>query len=198
MGVEWLRPAVLGGLALLAIPLAIHLATNIPVRRVVVPSLRLVDRRWPRARRRRHLRDPWLLALRLFIVAAAVVAGAGPLITTPGRETAWARRTARAVVVDRGLPESARGAVAAVTAAERSTATVAETFGSIRSTAALSPLALAWLSRQAPARRGDRVRRRQRQPARSGGGRGDSSGHRHPRARGRRRPVADRPTLDRQ
>jgi hypothetical protein len=85
-------------------------------------------------------------------VAAAVVASAGPLITTPGRQAAWARRTARAIVVDRGLPEAARGAVDAVTSAERSTATVAETFPADPLDASV-PLALAWLSRQAPARR---------------------------------------------
>jgi hypothetical protein len=152
MGVEWLWPAALGGLGLLAVPIAVHLFARTPVVRVVVPSLRLIAPRVARRRRRRHLRDPWLLALRLFIVAAAVIASAGPLVTTPAREALWARRTARAVVVDRGLPESALGAVGALIAAESSSATVAETFGAAPVDGRV-PLALAWLARQGPAQR---------------------------------------------
>ena len=152
MGVEWLRPSALGGLVLLAVPVAIHLFARTPVERVVVPSLRLIERRVVRLRRRRHLRDPWLLAVRLLVVAAAVVAAAGPLVTTPARAAAWARRTSRAIVVDRGLTASARDAVAGIVAAEEASSTVAERFDADPVDAAV-PLALAWLARQAPAQR---------------------------------------------
>ena len=152
MGVEWLRPSALGALVLLAIPVAIHLVARTPVERVIVPSLRVIERDVVRLRRRRHLRDPWLLAVRLYIVAAAVVAAAGPLVTTPARTAAWARRTSRAIVVDRGLPESARDPVAAIVAAEADGVMVAERFAADPVDAAV-PLALAWLAHQAPARR---------------------------------------------
>ena len=111
MSVWWLTPAALAGLALLAVPIAIHLFARTPVRRIVVPSLRPVAAQVPMLRRRRHLRDPWLLAVRLLTVAAAVAASAGPLLVTPAREAQWASRVARAVIVDGAV---ANGATAGV------------------------------------------------------------------------------------
>ena len=86
MAIHWLTPAALAGLVLLAIPIAIHLVARTPVKRVVVPSLRLVDRQVPRLRRRRHPRDLALLALRLGALGAAAVASAGPLLVTGAQQ----------------------------------------------------------------------------------------------------------------
>ncbi|MGE0359648.1 MAG: BatA domain-containing protein [Vicinamibacterales bacterium] len=149
MTIDWLTPAVLAGLLLLVVPVAAHLYARTPVRRLVVPSLRPVDPGRLRVHRRRHLRHPSLLLVRLATVAAAVAAAAGPLVTTPQRSAAWAARTARAVVIDRGVPPSA---VEAAVAAERAETTAVEVFGADPVDGAI-PLALAWLDRQGPARR---------------------------------------------
>jgi hypothetical protein len=151
--VEWLAPAVWAGLVLLAVPIAIHLFARTPVRRVVVPSLRVVTARIPRLRRRRHLRDPWLLAVRLLIVAAAVLASAAPLIITPARRAAWAGQVVRAVIVDTaatGGGTSDAVARATGTASAGALAVRVFTAGSLDSAV---PGALAWLARQPPARR---------------------------------------------
>ena len=149
MGIEWLSPAVLGGLVLVAIPIAIHLFARTPVTRVVVPSVRVIAQTTPRLRRRRRLRDPWLLAVRLVTVVAAVLASAGPLFVSRSREAAWARRTVRAIVVD-----------GAVGAAEASAAIADERAGALDAEVIVAqPVddglarAVGWLSRQPPALR---------------------------------------------
>jgi hypothetical protein len=153
MTIDWATPAALAGLLLLALPIAVHLFARMPVRRVVVPSLRPLAGGRLRLRRRRHLRHPGLLLVRLAIVASAVAAAAGPLVTTPGRRAAWANRTARAVVIDRGLPASAQAALNPAIAEERAgAAVVTERFDADPVDASL-PRALAWLARQGPARR---------------------------------------------
>ena len=117
--------------------------------RVVVPSVRVIAQTTPRLRRRRRLRDPWLLAVRLVTVVAAVLASAGPLFVGQSREAAWARRTVRAIVVD-----------GAVGAAEASTAIADERAGALDAEVIVAePVddglarAVGWLSRQPPALR---------------------------------------------
>lgn len=150
MSVWWLTPAALAGLALLAVPIAIHLFARTPVRRIVVPSLRPVAAQVPKLRRRRHLRDPWLLAVRLLTVAAAVAASAGPLLVTPAREAQWASRVARAVIVDSAVANGATaGGLEQAIAAATAGATTAEVFSADPPDSAV-PGALAWLSRQPP------------------------------------------------
>lgn len=150
MRVEWLLPAALAGLALVAVPILVHLFAHTPPTRVVVPSLRLVARLAPRLRRRRFLRDPWLLALRIGAVALAALAAASPLFVTALREQGWATRTARALVVVPG-PAGAGALTAAVTD-ERREAFASEVF-EVDEAADGVPRALAWLDRQAPSRR---------------------------------------------
>ena len=149
MGIEWLSPAVLGGLVLVAVPIVIHLFARTPVTRVVVPSVRVIAQTTPRLRRRRRLLDPWLLAVRIVTVVAAVLASAGPLLVNRSREAGWARRTVRAIVVD--------GAVGAVEASpaiadERAGALDAEVIVAEPVDGGLAR-AVGWLSRQPPAQR---------------------------------------------
>jgi hypothetical protein len=146
---EFLSPAMLLGLALVAVPIAIHLFARTPVTRIVVPSLRLLVARTPHLRRRRVLRDPWLLAVRTATVAAAVVAAAGPLLITPGRESRWAEPTVRAIVVDSAV---ASPAVEAAVSAARSGALAVEVITADPIEGGVTR-GLAWLATQPPARR---------------------------------------------
>ena len=152
MAIHWLTPAALAGLVLLAIPIAIHLVARTPVTRVVVPSLRLVDPRLPRLRRRRHVRDLALLALRLGALAAAAVASAGPLLVTGAQQNAWSSTTIRAIVSDSGSTGAARAAGEAAVAEEQRTADASALFAADPLDAAL-PQAVAWLEQQPPGRR---------------------------------------------
>ena len=148
--VEWLTPRVWAGLVLLAVPLAIHLFARTPVRRIVVPSLRAVAARAPRLRRRRHLRDPWLLAVRLLVVAAAVLASAAPLVVTPTRRAVWAERTVRAVVVDGAATGTASPDAIAQAIAAASLDAIAVRVFTAEPVDSVVPSALAWLARQPP------------------------------------------------
>src|SRR4051794_7950606 len=100
MQVAWTAPAALWGL-LLALPIALHLLQRPRLPRVVLPSLRFVPRTPLAAARRRVLHDVPLLLVRTATIASAVVALAGPVLVSGGRQRAWDARVARAVIVDR-------------------------------------------------------------------------------------------------
>jgi hypothetical protein len=104
-------PAVLWSLALVAIPVLIHLLLRPQIARVRFPSLRFVPASRLASARRRIVHDWPLLLVRMAIVALAVVALSGPVLVTPGRERAWTSRTVRAIVVD---AEAAMSAAARV------------------------------------------------------------------------------------
>jgi hypothetical protein len=109
MSIAWLNPAALWGLALLAIPLAIHLLVRQQTRSVHFPSLRFLRETALAAFRRRAIQDAVLLACRAAIVIAAVLALAAPVLQTSARTAQYANRLSRAVVqlddgsVDAGL-----------------------------------------------------------------------------------------------
>ena len=108
MSVAWLAPMALLGVALVAIPIAIHLLVRQQSRRVEFPSLRFLLPSQLAAFRRRNLQDAWLLACRAAIVAVAALALAGPLLQTASRSAGYGARTARAVIVEPGIePPSA-------------------------------------------------------------------------------------------
>ena len=71
-------PLWLIALATLAIPLALHLWSRRPRRLIRVGSLRHLDGLTPTRARSARLSQPWLLLLRLAILAAIVLALAGP------------------------------------------------------------------------------------------------------------------------
>jgi len=80
MSLSFLAPlALLGGL-LVAVPIFLHLIDRRRVPRVVFPAMRFLLAAQQRLRRRRRLRDPWLLLLRLLALLALVVAFSGPQV----------------------------------------------------------------------------------------------------------------------
>jgi hypothetical protein len=98
--IAWLNPAALAGLAVLAIPVVIHLLRRHQAARMMFPSLRFVHPARTAALRLRRVSDPWLLLVRLAILALAAAAAAQPVMLTPFRLSAWNARVARAIVVD--------------------------------------------------------------------------------------------------
>ena len=102
MSIVWLTPAALLGLALVALPIAIHLLVRQPGRRVDYPSLRFLRSSQLAAFRRRTIQDALLLICRVALVAAAVMALAGPVIQSPARVEGYSDRVARAVIVEPG------------------------------------------------------------------------------------------------
>jgi hypothetical protein len=83
---SWLQPALLAGLAALAVPVLVHLVQRELRGGRAFPSLMFLERVPFPSRRRRRLRDLLLLALRLLALTALVLAFAGPVL--PPRETA--------------------------------------------------------------------------------------------------------------
>jgi hypothetical protein len=158
--IHWLNPAALAGLALLALPILIHLLRTRQAERISFPSLRFVLPTKTAAVRLRLPADWLLLLARLGIVAAAVTAVAGPVIVTPLRVRAWNARTARAVIVDAapGIPVADGSGKAWLDAAreiaaieERSAVTAVRIEGVSVSDALVR--ATSWLSHVPPARR---------------------------------------------
>ena len=145
MSISWLAPAVLLGTALVAVPIAIHLLVRQQGRRVAYPSLRFVSPSALAAFRRRTVQDAALLACRMAIVVAAVLALAGPVLQTEARTAAHGRRVARAVILLRGTPPEAATAAAGE-------AFVSQTFTRANLDDAIAG-AVRWLGEQPPARR---------------------------------------------
>ena len=96
----WNHPAALAGLAVLALPILVHLLVPRHAARVLFPAMRFVPAVRAAAVRLRAPSDLALLLLRLAIVAAAALAAAQPLLVTSGRARGWGARIARAVIVD--------------------------------------------------------------------------------------------------
>jgi hypothetical protein len=98
--VLWLNPSALFALAAVASPILIHILIQRRAERFPFPTLRFLQPTRLAAIRRHVLEDIVLLAVRVALLAAAVVALAGPLFVTTARRQAWDRRIVRAVVVD--------------------------------------------------------------------------------------------------
>lgn len=145
MSLIWLSPIVLWGTALVALPVAIHLLARQRSRRVEYPSLRFVQPSALAALRRRAVQDAALLACRAAIVAAAVMALAGPVLQTPSRSAGYESRVARAVVL---MPGTSSQAAAAATGG----AFVSQTFTRAALDDAIAD-AVRWLGAQPPAQR---------------------------------------------
>ena len=149
--IVWLFPAALAGLVAVAGPVLVHLLHRQQARRVIVPTIRFVRAGELSAGRLRRLADPWLLLIRIAIVACAALALARPLLLNDARRAGWSDRIARVVLVD--ASDSARPHVdAAQLDAEMSgghPATVIETSDLRRGLRR----AVAWLDDSPPARR---------------------------------------------
>jgi hypothetical protein len=96
MNITWFAPAAFAGLALIALPIAIHLLVRQQTRTLPYPSLRFLRETALAAFRRRRLEDALLLLCRAGILVVAVVALAGPIVQTPSRTASYSRRIARA------------------------------------------------------------------------------------------------------
>jgi hypothetical protein len=119
--IELLRPAALAGLLAIAGPILLHLLRRQRADRVSFPSLRFLRASRTSAVRLRLPSDGWLLALRVAIIAAAVLALSQPLFVPAGRRHAWNGRLARAIVIDtsRGMGAWRLQAIEAADAEER-------------------------------------------------------------------------------
>ena len=111
MSIAWLAPAALFGATLIVMPIAVHLLVRQHARVQAFPSLRFLRETQLAALRRRRIEDAALLLCRVAIIAAAIVALAGPVVVTPARTAGQASRTSRAVIL---TDESGQASAAAV------------------------------------------------------------------------------------
>lgn len=87
---SWLHPALLFGLLLSAVPIALHLLLRARPKRQVFPALRLLQQRRMQNQRRMRLRHLWLLLLRMALIAVLVLAIARPSLPAANYQpTTW-------------------------------------------------------------------------------------------------------------
>jgi hypothetical protein len=98
MSMFWTAPAAFVGLALVVLPIAIHLLARQQIRTLPYPSLRFLGQTQLAAFRRRSIEDAALLLCRVAIVAIAALALAGPVLQTAAKEAANSGRVSRAIV----------------------------------------------------------------------------------------------------
>lgn len=103
MGIGFLVPAFLAGLAALAIPLLMHLRHRDKNRPFRFPSLMFLEQLPIRTSQRQRITDWPLLLLRALAVAALVLAFARPVLTDNAATGTDTRRRAVVVVIDRSL-----------------------------------------------------------------------------------------------
>ncbi len=90
MSLGLLAPLALLGTLMIAVPVLLHLIDRKRVPRVDFPPYRLLVAAQKRLKRRRRIRDPWLLAARILVLAALVLAYARPVLTYHTRAAAGA------------------------------------------------------------------------------------------------------------
>jgi Aerotolerance regulator N-terminal len=120
VSLDWLSPAALAGLAVIAGPVLVHLLRRQRAPRVTFPTVQFLVPARATAARLRRPSDLLVLCLRIAIVTAAAIAAAQPVFVTDWRRAAWEQRVARVLVIDD--TESIAGAVSRVrdaVAAER-------------------------------------------------------------------------------
>ena len=146
----WLNPVALALLPLAAVPILIHLLFRRRATRVPFPSVRFIVASDRSSVRIRRPTDILLLAVRVAIVAIAVLALSRPLWLTDARARALGERTTRAVVVDTSASvDAARAREAA--AAETRSAFAARQFEGVDLSIELGRAA-SWLSSAGPGR----------------------------------------------
>lgn len=145
MSIAWMAPAALGGIALVVLPIAVHLLVRQLARQMPFPSLRFLQETQLASLRRRRIQDAGLLVCRMLIIATAALALAGPVLITSARMTAFAARTSRAIVVVDAADETATGPL-------REDAFRSEVFTRARLVDALAD-ATRWLGQQPPSSR---------------------------------------------
>jgi hypothetical protein len=128
--IVWLNPMALAGIGVAAVPILIHLLRQHRAERIPFPSVRFIHPSRTAAVRLRRVQDPWLLLVRVAILAAAACALAQPVMLTPARLAAWNAKVSRAVVVDTSGSMRLHGAEAA--AREAATAEVHSASSAVR------------------------------------------------------------------
>ena len=98
MSIAWLLPAALAGMALVVLPIAVHLLVRQHSRTQLYPSLRFLRETQLAAFRRRTIQDAALLLCRSAIIALVAIALAGPVLQTPARTAGYANRVSLAAV----------------------------------------------------------------------------------------------------
>ena len=98
-----LLPSALLLLGLVGLPVLAHLTRQAPTERVPYGAMLLVRRLVKRLRRRRQLKDPLILALRVLAVAAAVLAAAGPRYSYQADIPEFGGSGRVVVVIDRSM-----------------------------------------------------------------------------------------------
>ena len=93
-----LAPLFLLGLAAVAVPLLVHLVQREKKDPIAFPSLLFLERTPAPFSARRHIRDPWLFALRAMAIVALVLAFARPVFS-PARSAAGSDVRRRDVIV---------------------------------------------------------------------------------------------------
>ena len=109
----WQNPWAWAGLGFVLLPVLIHLLGRGQAPRRVFPTLRFLPPSRALPTRRRHIRDPLLLAIRVGILASAVTALAQPFFVTNARRRESARGISRAIIVDTSA-SMRRGSLGAV------------------------------------------------------------------------------------
>ena len=99
----FITPALLGGAALVAVPLLLHLVMRRQPRKLVFPALQFVRKRQQANRRRLNLRHWLLLALRCLLIAGLAFALARPTLKGTGLRGKEGAPLAVALVVDNSL-----------------------------------------------------------------------------------------------
>lgn len=117
MSAGLLAPAALALLALLAGPVLAHLTRQRPAARQPYGAMLLLQRLARKQRRRRRLRDPWLLLLRLLAVALVVLAVSQPELRWPGAPPRVGGTGALVVILDDSLSMDLRQGLLAGAAA---------------------------------------------------------------------------------
>ncbi len=99
----FLTPVLLGGIALIAIPVALHLVMRRQPKEYTFPALRFVQQRRDANRRRMKLRHWLLLALRCLLIAGLAAALARPTLKGTGLKGKEGAPLAVSLVVDNSL-----------------------------------------------------------------------------------------------
>ncbi|NOY42484.1 MAG: hypothetical protein GXP26_11685 [Planctomycetes bacterium] len=99
----FLTPVLLGGIALIALPIALHLVMRRQPQKLEFPALQFVRKRRAANRRRFNLRHLLLLALRCALIAGLAVALARPTIKGSGLRGKEGAPLAVALVIDNSV-----------------------------------------------------------------------------------------------
>lgn len=103
MSLSLLAPLALGLSLLAALPILAHLSRQTPRDRQAFGAMLLVERVVKRLRRRRRLKDPWLLLLRVLAVLALVLAASGLEFKWPGGVPEHGGSGRVVLVIDRSM-----------------------------------------------------------------------------------------------